>query len=82
MSEHERLLAQLGEMLAKIARPYRADDELPVDLRSRLSQMGFACTELTTREELIARLWARKRSLLTGMPPEWGGPGLTPPSAA
>jgi len=82
MSEQERLLAQLGDMLAKIARPHRADDELPIDLRSRLSQMGFPCSELTTREELIARLWARKRSLVAAMSAEWGGPGLTPPSAA
>lgn len=82
MSEQERLLAQLGELLSKIARPYRADDDLPSDVRSRLSQMGFACSELTTREELIARLWARKRSLLTAMSPEWGGPRLTPPTAA
>ena len=64
MSESERMLMQLGEMLAKIARPYRADDDLPQEVRANLCQLGFPCSELTTREELIARLWARKRSLL------------------
>ena len=82
MSEHERTLVQLGEMLSKIARPYRADDELPVDVRSVLCQLGFPCNELTTREELIARLWARKRSLLMAVPPDLGCLGATPPTAA
>ncbi len=82
MSEHETTLAQLGEVLSRIARPHRADDELPLEVRANLCQLGFPCGELTTREELIARLWARKRSLLTAVQPEWGGPGITPPSAA
>jgi len=82
MSEHETTLAQLGEVLSRIARPHRADDELPLEVRANLCQLGFPCGELTTREELIARLWARKRSLLTAMQPEWGGPGITPPTAA
>jgi len=82
MSEHETTLAQLGEVLSRIARPHRADDELPLEVRANLCQLGFPCGELTTREELIARLWARKRRLLTAMQPEWGGPGITPPSAA
>jgi hypothetical protein len=82
MSEHERMVAQLGEILSKIARPHRADDGLPQDVTANLWQLGFPCTELTPREELIARLWARKRTLLTAMQPEWGGPGITPPSAA
>ena len=83
MSEHERMLAQLGEILAKVARPYRPDDiDLPSDVRASLCQLGFPCSELTSREELIARLWARKRSLLGVMQPEWGGPGVTPPTAA
>jgi len=82
MSEHERMLIQVGDMLSKIARPYRADDDLPQEVRANLCQLGFPCSELTTREELIAGLWARKRSLLTAMQPEWGGPGVTPPTAA
>jgi len=76
------MLVLLGEALSKIARPHRADDELPLEVRANLWQLGFPCNELTTREELIARLWARKRSLVTAVQPEWGGPGITPPSAA
>lgn len=82
MGEHERLLTQLGEMLSKIARPYPVEDELPHELRSGLCQLGFPCTDVTTREELISRLWARKRMLLAAMQAQWGGPGVTPPSAA
>ncbi len=82
MSEHELLLFQLGDVLAKVARPYRCDAGLPVDVRAQLWQLGLPCTELTPREELVARLWAKKRSLLTAMRPEWGGPGVTPPAAA
>jgi len=79
MSEHELLLVRIGDVLSKVARPYRCDDELPADVRMTLSQLGFPCDELTSREELIAGLWARKRSVLTAMQPEWGG---TPPAAA
>ena len=82
MSEHELLLFQLGAVLAKVARPYRCDDDLPVDVRAQLWQLGLPCGELTSREELVARLWAKKRSLLTAMRQEWGGPGVTPPAAA
>jgi hypothetical protein len=82
MSEQERLLSQLGEMLSKIARPYAVEDELPTELRSGLCQLGFPCTEMTTREELISKLWARKRMLQAALQAHWGGPGITPPSAA
>ena len=82
MSEQERLLSQLGEILSQIARPHAVDDELPPDLRSGLCQLGFPCTDVTTREELISKLWARKRTLEAAMRPRWGGPGVTPPSAA
>ena len=82
MGEQERLLSQVGEMLSQIARPHAVDDELPLELRSGLSRLGFPCTDMTTREELISRLWARKRTLLAATQPGWGGPGVTPPSAA
>jgi hypothetical protein len=83
MSEHEQTLVQLGRLLSQVARPYRCDDGLPDDVRASLWQLGVACNEMTPREELIARLWQRKRTLLTAMRPEWGGgPGVTPPSAA
>ena len=82
MSEHERTLIRLAKLLDRLARPHRCDDVLPVDVQDGLWQLGFPCTELTAREELIPRLWARKRSLLAGIGQEWGGPGLTPPTAA
>jgi hypothetical protein len=82
MSEHERMLARLGEMLSQLARPHAVEDELSLEVRSGLCQLGFLCSELTTREELITRLWARKRLLMAAMQPQWGGPGVTPPSAA
>jgi len=82
MSEHELMLVQVGEVLSKVARPHRCDDGLPVDVRTALWQLGFPCNELTSREEVIVRLWAKKRSLLSTMQPGWGGPGVTPPTAA
>lgn len=80
MSEDERTLLRLSEILDKIARPHRCDEALPVDVRAALWQVGVACTELTPREELVARLWARKRNLLMAVQPNWSGP--TAPSAA
>ena len=82
MSEHELMLVQVGEVLSRLARPYRCEDVLPVDVRAALWQLGFPCNELTSREEVIARLWAKKRSLLSAIRPGWGGPGVTPPAAA
>jgi hypothetical protein len=82
MSEHELMLVQVGDVLAKVARPFRCDDGLPVDVRAALWQLGFPCDELTSREEIITRLWAKKRTLLSAMQPGWGGPGVTPPTAA
>src|SRR5439155_1739235 len=75
-------LRQRGDALSKVARPHRCDDQLPAEVRMSLWQLGFPCSELTSREELIARLWARKRRVLTAMQPEWGGPPVTPPAAA
>jgi hypothetical protein len=82
MSEHELMLVQVGDVLAKVARPFRCDDVLPVDVRAALWQLGFPCDELTPREEIITRLWAKKRTLLSAMQPGWGGPTVTPPAAA
>jgi hypothetical protein len=82
MSEHERLLARLGSLLSQVARPHRCDDGLPDEVQAGLWELGVPCAEETSREELVARLWARKRSLLLVMQPEWGGPGVTPPNAA
>ena len=82
MSEQERMLHQLGQLLSQVARPYRCEDTLPEDVRTSLWQLGFPCNELTPREELVARLWARKRRLMTAIQPGWGGLGVTPPTAA
>jgi hypothetical protein len=82
MSEHERMLIRVGKLLDQLARPHRCEEALPIDVQATLWQLGFPCNELTTREELIPRLWARKRSLMSAGGPGWGGPGLTPPSAA
>lgn len=83
MSEHERLLYRLGKILDQVARPHGCDEAVPGDVHGSLWQLGVTCDERTTREELIARLWARKRSLMTVMQPGWGGgPGMTPPTAA
>jgi hypothetical protein len=82
MSEHERLLDRLGALLSQVARPHRCDDGLPGDVQAGLWELGFPCSDETSREELIAGLWARKRSLLLTIRQEWGGPGITPPTAA
>jgi hypothetical protein len=82
MSDHELMLVRLGELLSKVARPYRCEDSIPADVRAALWQLGLPCSEVTSREEVIASLWSKKRSLLTAMPPGWGGPGVTPPAAA
>lgn len=76
------MLIRLGQMLDAITRPHRCDEALPVDVRATLWQLGVPCNDRTPREELVARLWERKRSLLTAINPGWGGPGITPPSAA
>ena len=83
MSESERLLLSLGRILDQVARPHRVDEAVPVDVHASLWQVGVAYDELMTREELVARLWARKRTLLMSLQPGWGGgPGMTPPTAA
>ncbi len=82
MSEHERMLVTLGRVLEQVARPHPPNQALPVEVQASLWQLGFPCDELTPREELIPRLWERKRTLLSTVGPGWGGPGLTPPSAA
>jgi hypothetical protein len=82
MSEHELLLVEVGNLLSRVARPHACDDGLPDDVQAGLWALGLPCGEETSREELVARLWARKRSLLLTVQPGWGGPGITPPSAA
>lgn len=82
MSEQEGMLVQVGQVLQQVARPYPYDQALPVGLQADLWRLGVACDELTPREELVAQLWARKRTLSMAIQPTWRGPGATPPNAA
>ena len=82
MSERELMLAQLGQVLQKVARPYSCDAPLPGSVQADLWTLGVPCDALTPREQLIALIWARKRNLSMSCQPTWGGPGATPPSAA
>jgi hypothetical protein len=82
MSEHELMLVQVGQVLNRIARPHLFNAPLPADVRASVWQLGLPCDEQTPREELVARLWARKRSLSVAIQPTWDGPRTTPPSAA
>jgi hypothetical protein len=79
MSEHEMMLVQLGQALHEVARPYRCDAPLPGAVQANLWRLGVPCDEQTPRDQLVALIWARKRSLSQ---PAWGGPGATPPNAA
>jgi hypothetical protein len=76
------LLARLSELLAEIARPYRCDEVIPVEVQANLWKLGLACEPTTPREDVIEQLWARKRSLQTILVPLWDGPGASPPPAA
>lgn len=76
------MLVRLGRILEMVARPHRYNESLPLELQASLWQLGVPCDGLTPRDELVARLWARKRSLLVARQPDWGGPRLTPPGAA
>lgn len=82
MSEQELMLIQVGQVLSRVARPHRCDEAIPVDVQARLWQLGLGCDEATSREDLIARLWARKRTLQVNFQPTWRGPGPTTPAAA
>ncbi|HKW70468.1 MAG TPA: hypothetical protein VJP81_07775 [Candidatus Dormibacteraeota bacterium] len=67
-----RMLFWLGQLLAQIARPYRCDEGLPPEVQASLSLLGVPCDTSTSRADLVAFLWARKRTML----------GTTPPRAA
>jgi hypothetical protein len=82
MSEHEMMMAQLGQALQEIARPYSCDAPLPGAVQANLWRLGVRCDEQTPREQLVALLWARKRSLSLADQPIWGGPETRPPNHA
>lgn len=82
MSEQELMLAQVGQVLQEVARPYNCDAPLPGHVQASLWRLGVPCDELTPREHVVSLLWARKRSLSLAVQPTWRGPGKTPPNAA
>jgi hypothetical protein len=82
MSEHELMLVQVGKVLNLVARPHLSDAPLPFDVQASVWRLGLACDRETPREDLVARLWARKRSLSVAIQPRWDGPGTTRPNAA
>ncbi|HEY1455261.1 MAG TPA: hypothetical protein VGG31_02090 [Candidatus Dormibacteraeota bacterium] len=73
---------RLGQVLSQVARPHRCDDAIPAELQANLWELGVSCDPRTPRQDLIAQLWARKRTLAVATEPLWGGPGSTPPAAA
>jgi len=82
MSEAELMLLQVGQVLSKVARPHRCDEAIPVEVQAKLWQLGVPCDEAPPRAELIARLWARKRTLRVNFQSALGGPRPMPPAAA
>ena len=82
MSEHDLMLVEVGQVLNRVARPHCYDAPLPADVQASAWRLGLACDEQTPREDLVARLWARKRSLSVATQPTWDGPLTTPPNAA
>jgi hypothetical protein len=82
MSGQELMLVQVGQVLNQVARPHLCHAPLPADVRARVWRLGLSGDERTPREDLVAQLWARKRSLSMANQPTWEGPGTTPPNAA
>jgi hypothetical protein len=82
MSEQELMLFQVRQVLQEVARPYSCEAPLPPHVQASLWRLGLPCHELTPREDVVALLWARKRSLSLAVQPTWRGPGATPPNAA
>jgi hypothetical protein len=66
MGEGERILARL---LEQVARPHPIDEELPADLQASLWQLGVPCDGSTPRQDVVALLWARRRSMLDAIGP-------------
>ena len=57
------LTGVFDEALAQITRPHRFNEELTLELRQCLRQLGVPCDEFTPRADLIAQIWAKKRGL-------------------
>jgi hypothetical protein len=61
--QYQLLEHRLAAALEQAARPYGCDEGLTLEVQTGLWRLGVPCSELTPREELVVRLWARKRSL-------------------
>ena len=57
-------LSALDRMLGLLSRPVRAGDGLPAGVRDELRELGLRAGRSPRREELIERVWQRKRPLL------------------
>jgi hypothetical protein len=69
MGEGERTLVELGDLLSRVARPHRCDDALGAEVQVSLWKLGLPYSINTTRQDLVAQIWARKRSVLAETPP-------------
>jgi len=49
--------------LAQITRPDPFGEALTLELRQCLCQLGVPCDEFTSRADLIAQIWVKKRRL-------------------
>jgi hypothetical protein len=63
------MLVWVGVLLTQIARPHRCGEVLPADVQASLWQLGVPCDASTSRADLVAQLWARKRTMLQTTPP-------------
>lgn len=77
MSHQDHVLDyRLGEALNQVARPHRRNEALPPEVKAKLWGLGVACDELTPRQDVVAQLWAIKRTLVAAA--SFAGP---PPAA-
>ena len=57
-------LIDLDRVLGLLSRPVRAGDGLPAGLYDELRELGLTAESSPRREQLIERVWERKRPLL------------------
>jgi hypothetical protein len=70
-------LHRLDLILAELARPALDADTIGPPTRERLAGLGIAIGGTPRRQELIQRVWARKRGLMHSITAAggWGLPG-------
>jgi hypothetical protein len=78
--QDHQLEQRLTAALDLVARPHSCHEALTLEVQAGLWQLGVPCSELTPRDEVVSRLWAKKRSVSPG---RFGhGPSAAPPTAA